>query len=383
MHVAFLNSGILGHRSVQRVFQDAVGALTNLRAAFISCGDPLDLSERVIRKAVCAQPFGRDSALAAMTAFRWRAELNSGLTAKRRLKKYERENGPVDAIHFHTQATAYTSLARMATTPSIVSIDASQRLAYQGPQSRSRDAGYKLSLWHDSRVFKAAARIVSTSDWAAKDVAELCPEVADKLLVLPYPIEVSAFDSVIDKRRRNENSDRPRALFIGGDFYRKGGYDLLEAWRDSQLGLIADLDLVTDWPIEERLLSEGVHVHKRVASYSDRWFELWGSADLFVMPTKDEAFGMVYQEAAAAGIPSIGTRINAIPEIIDDGETGILITPGDKNELAQALRNLITSQQRFDMGAASRARALLRFDPKEYAATIEDVLNTAVEKKCA
>ena len=46
------------------------------------------------------------------------------------------------------------------------------------------------------------------------------------------------------------------------------------------------------------------------------------------MPTRNEAFGLVFQEAAAAGLPAIGTRLNAIPEIVADGETGILVHPG-------------------------------------------------------
>ena len=46
------------------------------------------------------------------------------------------------------------------------------------------------------------------------------------------------------------------------------------------------------------------------------------------MPTRNEAFGLVYQEAAAAGLPAIGSRLNAVPEIIADGDTGLLVTPG-------------------------------------------------------
>ena len=53
--------------------------------------------------------------------------------------------------------------------------------------------------------------------------------------------------------------------------------------------------------------------------------ERGAGADIFVMPTRNEAFGLVFQEAAAAGVPAIGTRQNAVPEIIVDGETGLLV----------------------------------------------------------
>ena len=63
------------------------------------------------------------------------------------------------------------------------------------------------------------------------------------------------------------------------------------------------------------------------------------------MPTRNEAFGLVYQEAAAAGLPAIGSRLNAVPEIIDDGVTGLLVTPGMSRRLAQALDRLIASAE--------------------------------------
>ena len=73
------------------------------------------------------------------------------------------------------------------------------------------------------------------------------------------------------------------------------------------------------------------------------------------MPTRGEAFGMVFQEAAAAGLPSIGTNINALPELIEDGLTGLLVLPRDTAALARALRALISSAElRRAMGAAAR-----------------------------
>ncbi len=56
------------------------------------------------------------------------------------------------------------------------------------------------------------------------------------------------------------------------------------------------------------------------------------------MPTRNEAFGLVYQEAAAAGLPAIGTNHNAVPEIIIDGETGLLVPVGDRDALVRPWR---------------------------------------------
>src|SRR5262249_60733385 len=109
----------------------------------------------------------------------------------------------------------------------------------------------------------------------------------------------------------------PGFVVVGGDFRRKGGYDLLRAWQSSGLASSATLEIVTDWDLGGALTA-GVVVTTRVQPYSAEWRALWARADAFVMPTRNEAFGLVYQEAAAAGLPAIGTRHNAVPEIVHD-----------------------------------------------------------------
>jgi starch synthase len=98
-------------------------------------------------------------------------------------------------------------------------------------------------------------------------------------------------------------------------------------------------------------------VHRGVRAYTPTWFELWRHADVFVMPTRGEAFGMVFQEAAAAGLPAVGTRINAVPEIVQHGATGLLVPPDDPRALADALRRLLDDAAlRARLGGAARAR---------------------------
>ncbi len=89
------------------------------------------------------------------------------------------------------------------------------------------------------------------------------------------------------------------------------------------------------------------------------------------MPTRNEAFGLVYQEAAAAGLPAIGSRLNAIPEIIEAGETGFLVTPGDVRELVAVLDRLISSAElREHLGRAARAKIELDAHPDVHRARL-------------
>jgi glycosyltransferase involved in cell wall biosynthesis len=105
------------------------------------------------------------------------------------------------------------------------------------------------------------------------------------------------------------------------------------------------------------------------------WARLWREADVFILPTRSEAFGIVLQEAAAAGLPAIATRLNAIPEIVADGETGILVPPGDPHALGLAIQQMAESRElRMRMGEKARERIERTASPEAYAAQLVKVL---------
>src|SRR5207249_8629402 len=164
------------------------------------------------------------------------------------------------------------SRGRMRRTPSIVSIDATARLAIEEARSRLAPFSHRASLVHDGAVFRAAQVIISTSDWAGRDLAALYPDCAAKVRVMPYPIESSLFDSSWVEERAARAAATPegpvRALFIGGDFVRKGGAELLTAWRDARLAARATLDVVTDWPIRSDDVPPGVNLVRGVSPYT-------------------------------------------------------------------------------------------------------------------
>lgn len=86
------------------------------------------------------------------------------------------------------------------------------------------------------------------------------------------------------------------------------------------------------------------------------------ASDIFVFPTLDEALGMSAVEAQACGLPAVASRTGGVPDIVEDGVTGILVPPGDAGALASGLRSLLADKglrERF--AAAARARAEERF----------------------
>jgi len=372
--VAFVNCGILGHKAMADVMRD-LGVLMGVDATHIDLSNELTIGDRVLRRLLSCRAVPTDGALANLDLRRWRQELNLGWLARRRLRAAERHR-EFDVLHFHTQSAAYTNVARMARTPAIVSIDSTSRLASLEAASAAGRWSYTPNVVHDGTVFRAARAIVSTSEWAKRDLVDLYPDCAAKVHVIPYPVR-DAFDGEwIAERYAREGSATVRVLFVGGDFPRKGGAELLDAWRDGSFGDRASLDIVTDWPIADQAAPPGVRIVRGIVPYTAGWFELWRRADVFVMPTRHEAFGIVYEEAAAAGLPAIGTAINAVPEIIEDGTTGLLVPPGDVAALVRALRALIDSADlRRRLGTAARARVRQLAFPDRYASKLAPLIH--------
>jgi starch synthase len=93
--------------------------------------------------------------------------------------------------------------------------------------------------------------------------------------------------------------------------------------------------------------------------------ELYSHAALFVCPSVYEPFGLINLEAMACGAAVVASRVGGIPEVVADGETGVLVPPGDVPALAAALRSLLEApERRRALGQAGRRRveALFSWD---------------------
>lgn len=96
--------------------------------------------------------------------------------------------------------------------------------------------------------------------------------------------------------------------------------------------------------------------------------------DIFALASEREAFGLVNAEAMLCGLPVVATRVGGIPDVVVDGETGILSEPRDIGGLARGLQQLIDDEpMRRRLGSAGLARAEARFSAHRYAAEIDDL----------
>jgi glycosyltransferase involved in cell wall biosynthesis len=150
----------------------------------------------------------------------------------------------------------------------------------------------------------------------------------------------------------------PRALFVGRPFELKGGPTLLKAWSLVRQQ-IPDAELTIAGPPGEppRGLGPGVSWLGRVDR--QQLARLYRESTLFVLPSMFDAWGHVFVEAMAHGLPCIGTTCCAMPEIIEDGRTGHLVPRDEPEPLAEAIIDLLSdpgvSEQ---MGRRAHARIL-------------------------
>lgn len=169
-----------------------------------------------------------------------------------------------------------------------------------------------------------------------------------------------------------------RVLFIGKDFERKGGDVLLAAFEKVRAANPSS-SLAIVGPSRSPTGQAGVEWAGLV---QDRGVikDYYESADVFVLPSRCEPFGLVFLEAMAFGLPCIGTNQDAMPEIIRDGETGYLVEANNATALAEKITHLLRNPvQSAEMGRRGRERVLRQFLWAHVAERIDRRLQTLLE----
>ena len=141
-------------------------------------------------------------------------------------------------------------------------------------------------------------------------------------------------------------------------------------YRLRQDGLAAKLVLVGDGPDRSRAehlaRTRGVYEDVRFLGKQDPISELLPAADLFLLPSGSESFGLAPLEAMACGVPTVCSSIGGLPELIGDSDAGFLCPLGDLDAFTKACRRLIEDGDlRADMAHKARQHAVARFDIKE------------------
>ena len=224
---------------------------------------------------------------------------------------------------------------------------------------------------------KCDAFIVLSKSWQNFYISQLGLN-PDKVFVLPNAVKLP---SIVPVR---STSAPIKLVFCGRIGARKGAFDLVQALTyltDDQKAM-TQLMMAGDGDLEQgHSLSEQLHLSEQVTFLG--WLspqkrdQLLAHADIFILPSYNEGLPVAILEAMAWGLPIITTPIGGIPEVIIPNQNGLLVEPGNVQQLSKAIQLLIEDPQlRRSLGEAARETAK-SFDASTYGdrlATIYDVV---------
>jgi len=248
--------------------------------------------------------------------------------------------------------------------------------------------GYAVSTWCERTAASAAAAVVAVSDGMRADILAAYPEIlAERVWVIRNGIDTSEY-------RPDPNTDvlerygidlaRPYVIFVGRITRQKGVPVLLRAASglipEAQLVLLAGAADTPEQLAEVTELVDGLRASRSGVFWIPEMLpkpdviQLLSHATVFAIPSVYEPLGIVNLEAMACGTAVVGSRTGGIPEVVADGETGLLVPPGEPEPLAEALNVLLRDPDRAEaMGQAGRKRAVSEFGWPAIAAQTADL----------
>lgn len=222
-------------------------------------------------------------------------------------------------------------------------------------------------------------KIICCSEWFRQLIIDNCKLNEEKVITIYNSVDLENFPLEMDeekisllKRQFNiENSDRV-ILSVARLSYEKGIDVLLKAMK----GVVSffnnvKLLIAGDGPEKERLISlvKQLNIEKNVIflGFREDVSEIYYICDIFVLPSREEPFGIVLAEAMAAKKPVCASSVGGIPEVVLDGETGFLVPPDNTDMLEKTLVKMITMPEKDlkKLGENGRKRAESLFSLKE------------------
>jgi glycosyltransferase involved in cell wall biosynthesis len=287
------------------------------------------------------------------------------LAARRAVRRAARAYRP-DVIHAHWWFPAGLAAALAGTgVPLVITLHGSDvRLA----------AGSPLAPALMRMVLRRASAVTAVSSWLQAEARRLSG--ADIVTVAPMPV-AEATAPLGSTRRRS-------VLFVGRLNAQKGLRDLLDAARllppDIRLDVVGDGEHRRDLEAAAAAAGLGARVHWYGQLAPDEVRKLYPTAGVVVVPSRDEGLGLVAVEAQLAGTPVVAYRSGGLTDVVQDGDSGLLVEPGNIADLATAVGRVLADPALAErLGAGGRASAARRFSPRAVAEAYEAVYRQVVK----
>ena len=295
---------------------------------------------------------------------------------------------PVDAdvVHAHTWYADMGALwiSQLYRIPLVVTLHSMEPLRpWKADQLGS---GYLVSSWIEKTAVEAAHRVIAVSHKMREDILAHFEADPARVVVIHNGIDPDLFKPTEARDALDRLGVRPPyVLFVGRITDQKGIFHLLEAARQLPPGVqVVVCASAPDTPeIEERL-------RRAVAEMpSVRWInemvpvdlvtQLYSHAAVFACPSVYEPFGLINLEAMACQTAVVASAVGGIVEVVEDGQTGLLVPPARPDALAEALNRVLANPALARaMGQAGRRRVEAEFSWASIAERTEQVYAQAI-----
>jgi glycosyltransferase involved in cell wall biosynthesis len=238
--------------------------------------------------------------------------------------------------------------------------------------SRHNDDRFRRWLplqWVFAPSLRRADRIIAISESVRRFLVNVERAPAEKIEVIPYGLDAEAFARDVHPgafRREIGAGENPLIGFVGRMVNQKGVDVLLRAFALVERSHpTAKLILAGDGPDRPALmrLAKSLGLQRAMfLGWRNDAANILADIDLLVVPSRWEGFGLVALEAMAMGKPVAASEVSALPEIVVPGDTGLLLTPGSVEELAEGIQAILSDPKRAaGMGRAGRERVRKEF----------------------
>lgn len=228
----------------------------------------------------------------------------------------------------------------------------------------------------EKRNAAKAEKVIVTSNYSKKKVMRLYAVPSARMVVIPESIDLDARRRLAEGVVSEDRGNTVTILSVARQYRRKDTETLLRSF--SQLldrRSHVSLRIVGGGPELPRLrrLANRLDLGQKVTFLGSvrskrLMIKEYLEADIFCLSSLQEGFGIVFLEAMAAGLPIVAARAGAVPEVVDEGEVGLLFEPGNTRELSERLEYLVGAPKlREEMGEEGKAR-VRRFDLSHIAA---------------
>ncbi|CAG0935230.1 glycogen synthase [Thermoflexales bacterium] len=293
--------------------------------------------------------------------------LTRSFMAYRQLRRLLAEN-PFDIVHTHTSVAGVIGrmAAKRAGVPAVVHMIHAYAGHEQVPQPKRR-----LYLAIEKWLDRYTDHYVAGSDYIRAygiNNGIMCP---DKITRIYYALRREHISVIDDSMAYRTRLGIPNSSPVAGAIARlelqKGLVYFIQA-MPVVLQQVPDAHFIIsgDGPLREALCTEaeqqGVSSRVHFTGWESEVGRVLSVLNIMVTPSLWEAFGIVNLEAMACGVPIVASRVNGIPEVVRDNETGLLVPPADPAKLAQAIIDLMNDQERrHQMGAYGQEWAARHF----------------------